>query len=149
MQALKFYQSNVEKVLNTMSKFNIYSLSSTTTDQYKEKIDSIYQSKLSEISNISSKITQDMLLAAEIVQDEYLSPKYLGLDGTNVRSMHNAADATDKLTTAKLKIIADISLTKQNLIKKIDEDNCNFSLESEIAAEQALLQIEQEELLDA
>jgi len=146
---LKFYQSNVEKVLNTMSKFNIYSLSSTTTDQYKEKIDSIYQSQLSEISNISSKITQDMLLAAEIVQDEYLSPKYLGLDGTNVRSMHNAADATDKLTTAKLKIIADISLTKQNLIKKIDEDNCNFSLESEIAAEQALLQIEQEELLDA
>ena len=51
--------------------------------------------------------------------------------------------------TAKLKIIADISLTKQSLIKNIDGDNCNFSLESEIAAEQALLQIEQEELLDA
>lgn len=51
--------------------------------------------------------------------------------------------------TAKLKIIADISLTKQSLIKNIDGDNCNFSLESEIAAEQKLLQIEQEELLDA
>ena len=85
--ALKFYQSNVEKVLNTMSKFDIYFLTGSATDQYREKIDSIYQSQLSEISNISSKITQDMLLAAEIVQDEYLSPKYLGLDGTNIKDL--------------------------------------------------------------
>jgi len=35
------------------------------------------------------------------------------------------------------------------LVKKIGEDNCNFSLESEIAAKQALLQIAQEELLGA